>query len=87
VRLEDEKYTIKPKCDMLRDQDLYIMESGAKVPLGHACYNDANFQTETHYICKECSEMFKVGEGYKITVGLGSVKTFPEFIKKMFNPK
>ena len=46
---------IKPKCDMLIAQNVFMDGN----PVGHSCYNDADFQTETHFLCKSCRERLK----------------------------
>lgn len=63
---------IKPKCDMLIDQNKYIGSD----PVGHCCFNEAVYQDSEYFACAECLEHIKAGDG-KITIPQhGSVKYF-----------
>jgi len=54
---------IKPKCEMLIDQNHFIGND----PIGHCCYNDADYRVGEYHICKDCLELLKEGS-LKITV-------------------
>lgn len=48
---------LKPKCDMLIDQNLYIGDD----PVGHVCLNDAEYQAHGYFFCQECRDMLWEG--------------------------
>ncbi|MFX0139130.1 MAG: hypothetical protein ACFFDN_36145 [Candidatus Hodarchaeota archaeon] len=49
--------SIKPKCSMLIDQNKYIKNDGGSIdPLGHTCYNDADYSDGIHFYCNECKD-------------------------------
>jgi len=70
---------IKPKCDMLIDQNKYIGDD----QIGHCCYNYADYQTETHFICKDCIELLKTNPN-RLTFGIGSVIGWKDRINEVY---
>ena len=63
---------IKPKCSMLIEQDRYVDNGmGGVDPLGHTCYNDAEYSDGVHFYCKECRDKILSGN-------MGNI-TYPEF--------
>jgi hypothetical protein len=74
--MTDEKYIMKPKCDCLLDQNHYIGDD----PIGHACFNDAVYQTKTHFFCDDCKQLFMEGSE-RITLRGGSVIGWKERVE------
>ena len=66
---------IKPKCDMLIDQNKYI---GAD-PVGHCCFNEATLSNGEYFMCEECGESLKSGDGRITIPATGSVRSFQKF--------
>jgi hypothetical protein len=54
---------LRPKCSMLVEQDKFLKDvSGELIPLGHCCYNDAEYSDGVYFFCKECRNKIIAGD-------------------------
>lgn len=67
--------TIKAKCSMLIDQELYIDDD----PIGHTCYNDAEYCDGVHYYCTECYRKISNGDNSVKKPPFNSVEMWSKF--------
>ena len=71
---------IKPKCSMLIDQNVYCED----VPLGHTCFNDAEYTDGVLFYCKECKDSIMLCTDTHITKPKhNAVKMWDQLIKQM----
>ena len=68
---------IKPKCDMLLDQNRYVGGD----PVGHCCFNDAALSDDEYFMCHECAESLRNKEGRVTIPRTGTVKTFQKWMR------
>lgn len=73
--------SIKPKCDMLIDQNTYIGDD----PIGHACMNDATYTDGEYMICEHCLKMLKDAPERVSFPAIGTATTWKKDIERTFD--